>query len=159
MKLSSDQLFREVSAALKAHKHLLLAIAAGIFVIQGRSSAATSATNVAEPGFFVSTETATFFFIGIIIFFFYIKGMAGVLSNAARTYSSDTEDSQDTYTNGLIGMVLAVIASAIVIWSYGLGPYWLYLGPILSLLSPIGIIHFMNLDIQRYRETPSSRRF
>jgi len=158
MKLSSVRLFHKFSAALKPHRHLLLAIAASIFAIQGRSLAATNTANSTKSSLFVSTETAIFFFIGVIILFFYIKGMAGVLSNAARTYSSDTEDSQDTSTNGLIGTVLALIASAVVIWSYGLGSYCLYLGPILCLLSPIGIIYFMTLDVQRYKEIPSSRQ-
>lgn len=158
MKPSSASLLHEFSTVLKKYKHLLLAIATSILAIQGRSYAATKADNTAESSFFVSTETAIFFFIGVVISFFYIKGMAGVLSNAVRTYNFDQEDSQDTYTNGLIGTILAVIASAVVIWSYGLGPYLLYLGPVLCLLSPIGITYFMSLDIQRYRETTDPRQ-
>ena len=83
--------------------------------------------------------------------------MAGVLRNSARTYYSEEENTHDTFTNGLIGAILAVIASAIVIWSYGLGAYFLYIGPVLSLLSPIGIIYFMALDIQRFKETSGFR--
>lgn len=140
-----------------SNKHLLMAIATGIFAIQGRSLATTGSASSTEPSFFVSTETAIFFFIGIVISFFYIKGMAGVLRHAARTYYLDEEDTHDTFTKGLIGAVLAVIASAVVIWAYGLGAYFLYVGPVLSLLSPIGIIYFMALDIQRYNETSTSR--
>ena len=139
------------------NKHLLIAIATSILVAQGRSLATTGSASPAESSFFVSTETAIFFFIGVVIFFFYIKGMAEVLRNAARAYYSEEEDTHDTFTNGLIGSILAVIASATVIWSYGLGAYFLYVGPVLSLLSPIGIIYFMALDIQRYKETSGSR--
>ena len=136
---------------------LFLPQSTSILVAQGRSLATTGSASPAEPSFFVSTETAIFFFIGVVIFFFYIKGMAGVLRNSARTYYSEEENTHDTFTNGLIGAILAVIASAIVIWSYGLGAYFLYIGPVLSLLSPIGIIYFMALDIQRFKETSGFR--
>ncbi|MBD2109806.1 hypothetical protein [Nodosilinea sp. FACHB-13] len=140
-----------------SNKHLLIAIATSILAAQGRSLATTGSANSTEPSFFVSTETAIFFFIGIVISFFYIKGMAGVLRDAVRTYSSEEEDTRDTFTKGFVGAILAAIASAVVIWSYGLGAYFLYVGPVLSLLSPIGIIYFMALDIQRYKETSSPK--
>ena len=148
------KLLRKFNTILKKHKHLLLAIATIILVIQGRHlSAATNSANAANSSLFVSIETAVFFFIGVVISFFYIKGMAGVLSNTIRTYNTDIETSQDTYTNGLVKTILAVIASAIVITSYGLGSYFLYLGPVLCLLSPTGIIYFMYLDIQNLEQT------
>lgn len=149
MTFTSIKLLRKFNTTLKKHKHLLLAFATGILAIQGGYSYAdTNSSSTANSSFFVSIETAVFFFIGVVIFFFYIKGMAGVLSNAAKTYSTYIETSQDTYTNGLVKTILAVIASAVVIASYGLGSFFLYLGPVLCLLSPIGIIYFMYLDIQ-----------
>jgi Na+-transporting methylmalonyl-CoA/oxaloacetate decarboxylase gamma subunit len=148
MNFTSIKLLHEFSTTLKKHKQLLLAIATGILTIQGgHLYAATNSASAANSSFFVSIETAVFFFIGVVISFFYIKGMAGVLNNAVKTYNTAPETSQDTYANGLVKTILAVITSAIVIASYGLGAYFLYLGPVLCLLSPIGIIYFMYLDI------------
>lgn len=154
MNYTSIKLLRKFNTILKKHKYLLLAIATIILVIQGRHLyAATNSASAASSSLFVSIETAVSFFIGVVISFFYIKGMAGVLSNTIRTYNTDIEISQDTYTNDLVKTILAVIASAVIITLYGLGSYFLYLGPVLCLLSPIGIIYFMYLDIQNLEQT------
>lgn len=159
MRFDLTNVLKECGAALRFHKYLLLAIAANILAIQGRAYATANGANLSQPGFFVSTETAVFFLIGVLVFVFYIRGMIGVLSNAAKTYDFDQDDSHDTYAYGLIGTILAVIASAVVIWSYGLSSWFLYLGPVLCILSPIAITYCMSRDIQKYKELLDSRRF
>ena len=141
------------SLRFRSGKYLFLAIIGSLLAHQVKSYASPKLSNTAESGIFVSLETTVFILIGVVISFFYIKGMAGVLSNAVRTYSTETKTSQDTFTGGITNTLLAVIASAVVIWSYGLGAYWLYLGPILCLLSPIGIVYFMFLDVKAYKQS------
>lgn len=141
------------SLRFRSGKYLFLAIIGSLLAHQVKSYASPNLSNTAESGIFVSLETTVFILIGVVISFFYIKGMAGVLSNAVRTYSTETKTSQDTFTGGITNTLLAVIASAVVIWSYGLGAYWLYLGPILCLLSPIGIVYFMFLDVKAYKQS------
>ncbi len=132
-------------------KYFLLTILTSLLVHQSKTYASAKLSSANESELFVSPETTIFLLIGIIVSLFYIKGMAGVLSNAVRTYNADVKSSQDAFTGGITNTLLAVIASAVVIWSYGLGAYWFYLGPVLCLLSPIGIIYFMFLDIKSYK--------
>jgi len=46
---------------------------------------------------------------------------------------------RDTYSGSLAGAGISVVLSSIAISLYGLGPAFLYLGPLAALLSPIAV--------------------
>ena len=53
------------------------------------------------------------------------------------------------------GAAIAGLIAAIVIWSYGISPILLYLGPILCMISPMAVIYCMSRDIREFQSTHS----
>jgi asparagine N-glycosylation enzyme membrane subunit Stt3 len=91
--------------------------------------------------FFVSGGTAVAIVIGVVISFFYLRGMALALQKAAATVDEPDTGCQDSFSYSLIGAVVAVIASSLAIWSYGVSPACLYVGIALAMLSPVAVTY------------------
>jgi hypothetical protein len=121
-----------------------------ICLAANRATASQSGTAPSSP--FVSTETLILCLIGIVIVFYYVKGMMAILSNAAKTYDFPDEEIHDSYKYSLPGTVIAVVLAALVITAYGWASAFLYLGPILCMISPIAIIYCMSRDNYRYKK-------
>lgn len=92
---------------------------------------------------------------GTIIFVLYLNAMFTVLKEAASSYSIVEEDNDHIfyYAAPVLGALAAGITAALVIWSYGMNPVFLYLGPILCLISPVAIIYCMSRDIKGFKES------
>jgi uncharacterized membrane protein len=134
---------------LRRGRYWLLAILVTCLAAN-KATASQSSTSPSSP--FVSTETLILCLIGIVIAFYYIKGMMTVLENAAKDYNFPDKEAHDTYKYSLLGTVLAVVLAALVITAYGWASTFLYLGPILCMISPIAIIYCMSRDNYRYEK-------
>jgi hypothetical protein len=135
---------------LRRVRYWLLAI---LVTCLATNRAAASQSGAASSNLFVSIETLLFCLIGIFVAFYYIKGMMGILRNAARTYNLPDEEVHDTYQYSLLGTIFSVVVAALVITAYGWASILLYLGPILCMISPIAIIYCMVHDNSRYAKT------
>ncbi|MBD2153811.1 hypothetical protein [Leptolyngbya sp. FACHB-16] len=125
-----------------------------VLVGASRSPAATSASTASSQS--LSPITLTFIVVGLILAVLYIRGMYLVLSYASKTYGLEDDHSakldNKTATNLLwFGSFLLVVSSAVIIQAYGFAPWFLYIGPTLSLLGPLVIIISMEVDLQRYK--------
>lgn len=134
---------------LRRGRYWLLAILA-VCLAANRATASQSDTPPSSP--FVSTETFILCLIGIVVAFYYVKGMMTILDNAAKTYNSPDEEIHDTYKYSLLGTILAVVLAALIITAYGWVSALLYLGPVLCMISPIAIIYCMSRDNYRYKK-------
>ncbi|NEQ54620.1 MAG: hypothetical protein F6K11_31560 [Leptolyngbya sp. SIO3F4] len=117
--------------------------------------AASSATG----GNAVSLITILFILVGIVISVLYIKAMLTVLNEAADSYQESEEESAGSYYAAPVwGAAVAGIAAALVIWSYGMSPSMLYLGPILAMISPAAILYCMAQDIKNFKATQTESK-
>ena len=89
---------------------------------------------------FVSPGTLVTIAAGVVIAYFYVHFMWVALRKAVRT-RNDVDEGTDKYRLSLVGAVISVIVSSIAIAVYGLGPVFLYLGPLASLASPIAVTY------------------
>lgn len=99
---------------------------------------------------------------GMAIFIKYINSMFVVLREASVSYSEIEEDEEHIayFASPFWGAALAGIIAAFVIWSYGVSYIFLYIGPILCLISPVAIIYCMSQDIQSFKRMhPDSNTF
>jgi hypothetical protein len=93
----------------------------------------------------VSTGTAITIVVGMVIGYAYLRFMWGSLQNAVQT-RDETDGSQDRYHFSLIGAVISVVASSAAIASYGLGPPFLYVGPLLALASAVAVTYCLRTE-------------
>ncbi len=111
-----------------------------------------------------SVETIIAALVGAIITILFLRGMYLVLTYASETYGLEEDNHPNSATESeenntlLYGLGGWVIGSALVITSYGWGPIFLYIGPVVCLLGPLVPIVAMNLDIKKYREVLASKR-
>lgn len=114
------------------------------------------AASGATGGNAISPITILFILVGIVISVLYIKAMLTVLNEAADSYQDSEEESAGSYYAAPAwGAAVAGIAAALVIWSYGMSPSMLYLGPILAMISPAAILYCMAQDIKNFKATQS----
>lgn len=99
--------------------------------------------------------TISMLIAGTFIFILYINAMFTVLKEAAASYSEvEVEEDDDHifyYAAPVSGALAAGVTAAVVIWSYGINSTFLYLGPVLCLISPIAIIYCMSRDIKEFK--------
>ncbi len=133
-----------------------LLVAISTFFITVMAQAGTnqpSATSNPRLGTYLSLGTIIFLIVGVVISAIYLQKMFAVLRSSAKTYESDQQDeSKDTFNYSLLGTIISVTLSAVVIWIYGIGAFFLYLGPILCMLTPIALIYCMNQDLIRFKK-------
>jgi hypothetical protein len=91
----------------------------------------------------VSTGTIITIVVGLVIG--YVRFMWGSLQNAVQT-RDETDASQDRYHSSFIGAVIAVLASSAAIAIYGLGPAFLYVGPLLALASAVAVTYCLRTE-------------
>lgn len=115
---------------------------------------AQAAEGTRAPGNALSSITILFIIIGIVVSVLYIKAMLTVLNEAANSYGEVEEETVgDYYAAPAWGALMAGIIAALVIFSYGLEPSMLYLGPIFAMISPMAILYCMAQDIQNFKIT------
>ena len=104
-----------------------------------------------------SALSITMTVVGVIVFGVYLKSMLTVLQEAASSYTEIEADSDHIsyYSSPAWGAAIAGLIAAIVIWSYGISPILLYLGPILCMISPMAVIYCMSRDIREFQSTHS----
>lgn len=113
-----------------------------------------AASSTTASGNALSPITILFILIGIVISVLYIKAMLTVLNEAAGSYQDSEEESDGSYYAAPAwGAAVAGIVAALVIWSYGVSPSMLYLGPILAMISPMAILYCMAQDIKNFKAT------
>jgi hypothetical protein len=88
----------------------------------------------------VSLGTLATIIIGLVISYFYVHYMWAALQKAVRT-RHESDEGKDKYHLSLAGAIISVIVSSVAIAVYGIGPAFLYLGPVASLLSPIAVTY------------------
>lgn len=145
MKFKADYIF------YKPSKYFVIAAIAvlGALATHSQATAATSA----KLGGFISPATIILLFIGIVISVFYLKAMLTVLNEAADSYTEVEEDNDGSYYAAPAwGAALAGLIAAIVIWSYSVHATLLYIGPVLSMLSPVAILYCMFQDIKNFKQ-------
>lgn len=69
---------------------------------------------------------------------------AGVIRGLRQTFfeyerAREADEGQDTGHFAEMGAVFAVIAAIVILYLFTIGPSWLYLGPILALVSAFGV--------------------
>lgn len=97
--------------------------------------------------------------IGGVFLVLYIRAIYLVLTYAAKTYAIDIDFSpppkyNESIANRIIafGSALLVVGSALIISSYGWGPWFLFTGPTICLLCSAVILISMEVDIRKYKE-------
>lgn len=123
---------------------------------------AAFATGPESEGSAYSWLTISMTIAGIAIFIKYINSMFIVLQEASISYTEveEYEDHIDYFASPFWGAAVAGIIAALVIWSYGVSYIFLYIGPILCLVSPVAIIYCMSRDIKSFKRMhPSSNTF
>jgi len=117
------------------------------------SQNAALASGSGSAGSTYSWSTILMIFAGIAIFIKYISSMFVVLQEASISYTEIEEDEEHIayLASPFWGTALAGIIAALVIWSYGVSHIFLYIGPILCLISPVAIIYCMSQDIQSFK--------
>lgn len=110
------------------------------------------------PGRALSPITILFLVVGMVVSIFYIKAMFTVLNEAAGSYYEEDEDNKSYYAAPAWGALLAGVIAALVIWSYGVNPSLLYLGPFLAMVSPIAILYCMAQDIKNFKAAHSDSK-
>lgn len=97
--------------------------------------------------------------IGVVFLVLYIRAIYLVLTYAAKTYAIDIDFSPPSKYDGAIanriiafGSALLVVGSALIISSYGWGPWFLFTGPTICLLCSSVILISMEVDIKKYKE-------
>jgi hypothetical protein len=93
----------------------------------------------------VSTGTIITIAVGLVIGYAYLRFMWGSLQNAVQT-RDETDAGQDRYHFSFIGAIIAVVASSAAIASYGLGPAFLYVGPLLALASGVAVTYCLRTE-------------
>ena len=142
---------RQVPSIAKNVLYLLAAILTSTIATQVHASE-TKHLGLRSGAFF-SFQTGFFLIVGIIISAIYLQKMLSILKNSAATYDLDQQDeSKDTFHYSFLGTIISVTFSALVIWAYGLRAFFLYLGPVLCLLSPLVLIYCMSVELSRFRE-------
>jgi hypothetical protein len=96
---------------------------------------------------FVSTSVLITIVVGLVIAVFYVHAMWSALQKAVRIRDEPEERTSDTYRYSLLGAVVSVLASSIAIGAYGVGPLFLYLGPLLALASPIAVTYCLRQEL------------
>jgi len=135
---------------IKQSKYFIVGVLATLttLAIHAKANAASPAT----LGGFISPITIIFLIVGIVVCVFYLKAMLTVLNEAADSYTEVEDDMEGSYYAAPAwGAALAGIIAAIVIWSYGVNASFFYLGPVLSMLSPIAILYCMMQDIKNFK--------
>ncbi|MGJ3251795.1 MAG: hypothetical protein ACFE0J_11780 [Elainellaceae cyanobacterium] len=135
---------------IKQSKYFIVGALATVITlaIHAKANAASPAT----LGGFISPITIIFLIVGIAVCVFYIKAMLTILHEAADSYTEVEDDTDGSYYAAPAwGAALAGVIAAIVIWSYGVNPSFFYLGPVLSMLSPIAILYCMLQDIKNFK--------
>jgi Mn2+/Fe2+ NRAMP family transporter len=79
--------------------------------------------------------------VGAVIAVYYLYYMAAALQKSVRDRHLADDSRPDRYHYSLIGAVISVIASIVSIAVYGLGPWFLYWGPIVALLAAIAVAY------------------
>ncbi|MEO1122656.1 MAG: hypothetical protein AAFW84_35390 [Cyanobacteria bacterium J06635_15] len=104
-----------------------------------------------------SALSITMIVVGVIVFGIYLKSMLTVLQEAASSYTEMEEDSDHIsyYSSPAWGAAIAGLIAALVIGLYGIDPIFLYLGPILCMISPMAVIYCMSRDIREFKTTHS----
>ncbi|MEM9767132.1 MAG: hypothetical protein AAF892_04505 [Cyanobacteria bacterium P01_D01_bin.71] len=116
-----------------------------------------AAAGAGGSGNALSAGTILFIVIGTVVSILYIKAMLTVLHEAADSYSEDEAESAGSYYAAPAwGAAIAGVLAALVIWSYGLSPSLLYLGPILAMISPIAILYCLSQDIKNFKVAHSN---
>lgn len=95
---------------------------------------------------FVSSGTAATIVVGVVIAYFYLRYFWAALRKAVLTRNHVDEGEEDRYHFSFAGAVISVVISATAIAIYGVGPGFLYLGPIAALLSPIAVTYCLYQD-------------
>lgn len=90
---------------------------------------------------FVSPGTLVTIFVGLVISAFYLTIMAKALLKVAANIDKPEPDGTDAFSHSFIGAIIAVIASSLAIFAYGLSPSLLYVGIVLALISPIAVTY------------------
>ncbi|MBE9061392.1 hypothetical protein [cf. Phormidesmis sp. LEGE 11477] len=116
------------------------------------SSGARAVDDGAVPRNALSPITIMFIIIGLVVSILYLKAMLTVLDEAAGSYHETEEETTGSYYAAPAwGALLAGIAAAFVIWSYGVSPSLLYLGPVFAMISPMAIVYCMAQDIKNFK--------
>ena len=100
----------------------------------------------------LSPITILFIIIGLVVSILYLKAMITVLNEAVESYHEVEEETAGSYYAAPAwGALLAGVTVALVIWSYGVSPLLLYLGPIFAMISPMAIVYCMAQDIKGFK--------
>lgn len=98
--------------------------------------------------------------IGGVFLVLYVRAIYLVLTYAAKTYAIDIDFTPpskygESIANRMIafGSALLVVGSALIISSYGWGPWFLFTGPTICLLCSSVILVSIEIDIRKYKET------
>lgn len=118
-----------------------------------------AAGEAGAPGRALSSITILFIVMGVVVSVLYIKAMLTILNEAADSYDeAETESDGSYYAAPAWGAALAGVVAALVIFFYGLNPSFLYLGPILAMISPMAILYCMVQDIESFKATQADRQ-
>jgi hypothetical protein len=96
----------------------------------------------------VSVGTAITIGVGLIIAGYYLRYMWAALQQSVRT-RDELDEGEDKYHFSLVGAVVSVIASSGAIAAYGLGAAFLYVGPLLALLSAIAVARCLYQEVAK----------
>jgi hypothetical protein len=99
-------------------------------------------------GQLVSTGTAITIVIGLVIAGFYLRYMWAALQQSVRT-RDEPDEGIDKYHFSLVGAIVSVIASSAAIAAYGLGAAFLYVGPLLALLSAVAVARCLYQEVEK----------
>jgi hypothetical protein len=93
----------------------------------------------------VSTGTVITIAVGAAIGYFYLRFMWASLQRAVRT-RDEADAGQDRFHFSFVGAIISVVASSAAIAAFGLGPAFLYLGPLLALGSALAVAHCLRTE-------------
>lgn len=97
---------------------------------------------------FVSPATTVTILVGLVISAAYLLAMGRALKKAAATIDVPEPDGTDAFSYSFAGAIVAVLASSAAIISYGWSPYFLYVGIVLALLSPIAVTYTLFRELR-----------
>ena len=95
----------------------------------------------------VSAGTALTIVVGVIISLYYLYYMGAALQKSVRTRNDKDDGPEDRYHYSLIGAIVSVIVSIVSIAIYGIGPAFLYWGPILALLAAVAVAYSLREEL------------
>ena len=94
---------------------------------------------------FVSVGTVITLIVGLAVALAYLRYMWRSLQRAVET-RDDTDSGQDRFHHSFAGALVAVVVSSAAIAAYGVSPAFLYLGPVLALLSAVAVAYCLRQE-------------